>query len=93
MLTQSIDKKLIKELNNLEKTLSKLNSVKRKLLLGIVHGVGTAIGATVITAIIIYFVVSTLRILGLEGILDAIGLGAILDKQAEIVESTINGMQ
>ena len=65
---------LQKELRKLDRTLPALNSPQRRFVLGIVHGVGTAVGATIITAVLIYGIISTLHALGLDDVMNAVGL-------------------
>ncbi len=66
---------LAQELHKLDATLRALNSPHRRFTLGMIHGVGTAIGATVIAAALIYAIISTLHALGLDGILEVLRLG------------------
>jgi len=54
--------------------LERMNSLKRRFLLGIVHGVGTAIGATIIAAIIIYFLIQGLQAVGADWLLERINI-------------------
>jgi hypothetical protein len=45
---------LIEALDKLEVVTSKLASFKRRFLLGLIMGLGTAIGATILVALIVY---------------------------------------
>ncbi len=65
---------LIIEVSKLTKVLEKQNSWKERLLLGMVQGVGTAIGATVIAGMALY---------GLNTILHQI-------PWAEVIQNAIN---
>ncbi len=74
---------LEKHIDDLVITLEKLNSWRRRLLLGIIHGVGTALGATIIAAIIIYLIVNAMRALGFEGLLEALNLEHLIPQPTE----------
>jgi len=55
---------LAEEVKELRERLTRINSLKYRLLLGIVGGVGTAIGATVIAAILFVIISRVVMALG-----------------------------
>lgn len=56
---------LAEEIKELRKHLTRINSFRYRLLLGIIGGVGTAIGATVIAAILFVIISRLVMALGL----------------------------
>lgn len=58
-----------KNVARLADEVQKLNAMPRRFLLGIVQGVGTAIGATVIAALVVYILVQILQSIGLDGLI------------------------
>ncbi|PIR47859.1 hypothetical protein COV06_00450 [Candidatus Uhrbacteria bacterium CG10_big_fil_rev_8_21_14_0_10_50_16] len=58
--------RLVKEVGRVASALEKQNSVKKRLLLGVVFGVGTAIGASIIASLIILILSQTLRVFGVD---------------------------
>ncbi len=55
-----------KEILRVARTLEVQNSLKHKLLSGIVFGLGTAIGASIIASIVLFASVQALRSLGVD---------------------------
>lgn len=58
-----------KNIARLADAVEKQNAMPRRFLLGIVQGVGASLGATVIAAIVIYWLVQILQSIGLEDLL------------------------
>lgn len=67
----SIDQRgrLIKVLENLEDKIAKQNSLKRTFLKGIVYGLGTLVGATIIVAIFGGLIATTINMVVGEDVL------------------------
>lgn len=57
----SVDTALADEIAHLSLVLKQQNSWSRRLLIGIVQGVGTVIGATVIAGIVLYIIGSIVQ--------------------------------
>jgi hypothetical protein len=73
--------RLAHEVSGVAGELKKQNSVWRKLLSGIMFGAGTAIGATVVAAIVILIFMQTLQALGLGEFAEQAGLPAVEEVQ------------
>lgn len=70
--------KLTQEIEQLTRTLQKSNSFWRAFLLGIVRGLGVAIGATIIAALAIAILVKVFKGLNLDQALGSFGAGGPL---------------
>lgn len=77
MTDAQIDKALIREIKQLHKVLSRLNSPWRRLLLGVVSGLGSAIGAIVVAAFLFLWFSQLIEGTALEKALDRVGVPAI----------------
>jgi hypothetical protein len=67
------EKNLVDQLKVLEVTLKKINSFKSVFARGVVNGVGTFIGATIVAALVITIMVQVLKFLDLD-----LGIGEYL---------------
>ena len=60
---------LERNIEQLTRAVEKQNSYVQRFLLGIVGGIGTAIGATVIAGLVLVWLVQFLQTVGLEGLI------------------------
>lgn len=84
--TKNTSETLDKNLQALNQTLQRTNSFKYSFLRGLVIGTGTAIGATVIAAIVIAILARSLQrfegVPGLDRVLNASGIDKALDSES-----------
>ncbi len=68
--TMAVDtSKLEKQIAHLTEQVKKQNQFKSRLLLGIAAGVGTALGATVVAALVLVLLRPVFNAIGLDGVL------------------------
>jgi len=75
---------LTTELSNIAVALEKQNSFKRRILLGILFGVGTAIGASIIASLIILTVARFFEVTGLKGWIDTSSTQQLIEGQIKL---------
>jgi hypothetical protein len=62
---------LIAEFGRVANSLERQNKLSRRLLLGVIFGVGTALGASIIASLIIFVLSQFMRVVGLETVINS----------------------
>ncbi len=75
---------LSKELARVASALERQNSVKRRFFMGVVFGVGTAIGASLIASVIVLIMVRALSVVGLDVTGFGQDVGATIEQQIKL---------
>ena len=75
---------LAKEVSRVATALERQNSAKRRFLMGIVFGVGTAIGASIIASLIVILAVKALSVIGLDSVSLGQDIGTTIEQQIKL---------
>lgn len=75
---------LTKEIARVASAMEKQNKIQRKFFMGIVFGVGTAIGASIIASILVFTFVKTLGIIGFDASILGENPSEVFEQQIKI---------
>lgn len=78
--------KLIEEMKRLRKSVDASVAFRRTFLLGMVGGVGTAIGATVIASVVLVLGFRFLKAVGVEPLLRSLGIDQAIEAKVQQLE-------
>ncbi|MBU1034448.1 MAG: hypothetical protein ABH861_00460 [Patescibacteria group bacterium] len=75
---------LAEEVARVASALEKQNQAGRKLLMGLLFGIGTAVGASIVASIIVVLYSRTLMLFGLENLLPTQTSATLLEQQIKL---------